>query len=195
MPIRLSHCLLGVALATVLSTPWAQDDHILSTRSLPHPPIIAPPPVQSPAVQAPWAPPQFRTSRLAVSIDSVQLQSSLQNPDLPDTARRDALLLIVQYRYTNLTERPVDMRVHQPRLSLLDAQGRRLEPNRRLTLDYLDLQNLDTPGYDKLNPLVSVTTAAVFEVSPALFDARSWSLLVKAGESARIALHGLMRSR
>lgn len=194
MPIRLSHRLLGVALSTLLSTSWAQDDHILSTRSLPHPPIVAPLPVQSPAVQAPWSPPQFRTARLAVSIDSARLQSSLQNPDLPEASRRDALLLIVQYRYSNLTERPVDMRVHQPRLSLLDAQGRRFEPNRRLTLDYLDQQNLDTPGYDKLNPLVSVSTVAVFEVSPALFDARSWSLLVKAGESVRIALDGLVRN-
>ena len=194
MSIRLSHGLVGIAILTLSGTSWAQDDHVLSTRSLPHPPIVAPPPVQSAAVQAPWAPPQFRTARLAISIDSARLQSSLNDPDLPAAARHDAVLLIVRYRYTNLTDRPVDMRVHQPRLSLLDAQGRRLEPSRRLTLDYLDQQNLDTPGYDKLNPLVSVTTAAVFEVSPALFDARSWSLLVKAGQSARIALDALLRS-
>lgn len=194
MSIRLSHGLLGAAMATLVGASWAQDDHVLSTRSLPHPLIVAPPPVQSAAVQAPWAPPQFRTDRLAISIDSARLQSSLHHSDLPDTARHDAVLLIVRYRYTNLTNRPLDMQVHRPRLYLLDAQGRRLEPNRRMTLDYLDQQNLDTPGYDKLNPLVSVTTAAVFEVSPALFDARSWSLLVKAGQSARIALDALLRS-
>lgn len=194
MSIRLSRGLLGIAMITLSGTSWAQDDHVLSTQSLPHPPIVAQPPVQSAAVQAPWAPPQFRTARLAISIDSARLQSGLNDPDLPEAARRGAVLLIVRYHYTNLTDRPVDLRVHRPRLSLLDTQGRRLEPSRRLTLDYLDQQNLDTPGYDKLNPLVSVTTAAVFEISPALFDARSWSLLVKAGQSARIALDALLRS-
>lgn len=195
MSAALPSLLLGAVLTIVLACAQAQEDQVLSTRSLPHPPIGTPPPALPPALLAPVAPPQFRTARLAISIDSARLQQGLNDKELPVPARGDAILLIVRYHYANLTERPIDMRVHRPRLYLMDGLGRRLEPNRRATRDYLYQQDLDTPGLDKLNPLVSVSEAAVFEISPALFDPASWSLLVKAGQDVRVPLALLVQAR
>src|SRR5690606_41970855 len=126
---------------------------------------------------------------------SAGLQPGPSYKPVVDPARGIAILLLVRHYFANLTERPIDMRAHRPRLYLMHGLGRRPEPNRRATRDYLYQQDLDTPGLDKLNPLVSVSEAAVFEISPALFDPASWSLLVKAGQDVRVPLDELIGRR
>lgn len=191
MNVALPRFWLFAALALCSATAYSQNDRVLSTQTRPSAPHSLPPiapiaPIQHYA--STLLTPEYQGTRLHISLDQWQSQTALDQEHLATPARQNNLFIILHYRYTNTTQTPVDPRIHQPRLFLADEGGTQIAPNRRATQDYRYAQDLDTVGSDKLNPLLSVSDVAVFEVSPLLFDPERWSLVIRDGQTVRIPL-------
>lgn len=191
MIVTLPRFWLYAALALCSTSVYSQNDRVLST---PAPPPALP---SIPAIP-PAAPvlnygttlftPEYQGVRLHIYLDQWQRLSKLDLANQPTPARQDNLFIVLQYRYTNTTTRPLDPELYRPRLFLADTQGKKMAPNRRATQDYRYAHDLDTVGSDKVNPLVTVSDVAIFEVSPALFDAERWSVVIQEGQAIRIPL-------
>ena len=191
MNVALPRFWLFAALALCSATAYSQNDRVLSTQTRPSAPHSLPPiapiaPIQHYA--STLLTPEYQGTRLHISLDQWQSQTALDQEHLATPARQNNLFIILHYRYTNTTQTPVDPRIHQPRLFLADEGGTQIAPNRRATQDYRYAQDLDTVGSDKLNPLLTGSDVAVFEVSPLLFDPEHWSLVVRDGQTVRIPL-------
>ncbi len=189
---------LLAALALYSVSANSQSDQVLSTSRLPSAPRTLPPiapiaPIQNHADTL--LTPEHQGSRVYIAIDQWHSQTDLASDDLARPARHDNLFVIVNYHYTNSTPRPLDPRIHQPRLFLVDPAGQKIAPNRRASQDWRYAQDMDTTGRDKLNPLVTVADVAVFEVSPLLFDPDRWSLMIQDGQNVRIPLRRIPEKR
>ncbi len=182
---------LCVTLALWPAVAYSQNDRILSTRTQPAaPPPIAPIPPAASVLNygATLLSPQYQGVRLHIELIGWNTQNEPNEGEMGTPARQNNLFIILHYRYTNTSGRPLNPQVHRPRLFLADAAGQKFAPNRRASQDYRYAHDLDTVGPDKINPGVSVSDVAVFEVSPALFQADRWSIVVQEGQVIRIPL-------
>lgn len=191
MTVTLPRFWLCAALALCSATAYSQNDRVLSTRKQPGSlPGIAPIPPAAPVLNygTTLFTPDYQGVRLHTYLDEWQRQTQLDSGELATPARQDNLFIVLHYRYTNTSPRPLNPQIHRPRLFLVDPSGQKVAPNQRATQDYRYAHDLDTVGPDKINPLVSVSDVAVFEISPALFDATRWHFMIQEGQAIRIPL-------
>ncbi|WP_222668119.1 hypothetical protein [Alcaligenes sp. SORT26] len=180
---------LCAALALCSATAYSQNDRVLSTQKQPAAPRSIPPiPPAAPVLNYGTVlfTPDYQGVRLHTYLDQWHSQTTLDTGATP--ARQDNLFIVLHYRYTNTTTRPLNPQIHKPRLFLADSSGQKVAPNQRATQDYRYAHDLDTVGSDKINPSVSVSDVAVFEISPALFDPERWSVVIQEGQAIRIPL-------
>lgn len=191
MIVTLPRFWLCIALALCSATAYSQNDRVLSTQKQPGSlPSIPPIPPAAPVLNygTTLFTPDYQGVRLHTYLDEWHSQTQLDAGELATPARQDNLFIVLHYRYTNTSPRPLNPQIHQPRLFLLDPSGQKVTPNQRVTQDYRYAHDLDTVGPDKINPLVSASDVAVFEVSPALFDASHWYFVIQEGQAIRIPL-------
>lgn len=182
---------LCALLALCSATAYSQNDRVLSTQTQPGIlPSLPPIPPAAPILNkgASLLTPEYQGARLHIYLEQWHSQTQLDAGNLATPARQNNLFIVLCYRYTNTSPRPLNPQIHRPRLFLADASGQKLAPNQRATQDYRYAHDLDTVGPDKINPLVSISDVAVFEVSPALFDPSRWSVVVQEGQAIHIPL-------
>lgn len=191
MIVTLPRFWLCAALALCSATAYSQNDRVLSTQKQPGTlPSIPPIPPAAPVLNYGTVlfTPDYQGVRLHIYLDEWHSQTQLDSGELATPARQDNLFIILHYRYTNTSPRPLNPQIHRPRLFLMDPSGQKVAPNQRATQDYRYAHDLDTVGPDKISPLVSVSDVAVFEISPVLFDASRWGFVIQEGQAIRIPL-------
>lgn len=191
MILTLPRFWLCTALALCSATAYSQNDRVLSTQQPAGPPRSIPPiPPAAPVLNYGTVlfTPDYQGVRLHTYLDQWHSQTQLDSGELATPARQDNLFIVLHYRYTNTSPRPLNPHIHRPRLFLIDPSGQKIAPNQRATQDYRYAHDLDTVGSDKINPLVSVSDVAVFEISPTLFDSSRWGFVIQEGQPIRIPL-------
>ncbi|MBX6966253.1 hypothetical protein [Alcaligenes faecalis] len=191
MIVTLPRFWLCAALALCSATAYSQNDRVLSTQKQPGTlPSIPPIPPAAPVLNYGTVlfTPDYQGVRLHIYLDEWHSQTQLDSGELATPARQDNLFIVLHYRYTNTSPRPLNPQIHRPRLFLMDPSSQKVAPNQRATQDYRYAHDLDTVGPDKINPLVSVSDVAVFEISPVLFDASRWGFVIQEGQAIRIPL-------
>ncbi|HBJ69212.1 MAG TPA: hypothetical protein DDZ09_13430, partial [Alcaligenes faecalis] len=134
MTVTLPRFLLCAALALCSATAYSQNDRVLSTQNQPGSlPGIAPIPPAAPVLNygTTLFTPDYQGVRLHTYLDEWQRQTQLDSGELATPARQDNLFIVLHYRYTNTSPRPLNPQIHRPRLFLVDPSGQKVAPNQR----------------------------------------------------------------
>lgn len=144
----------------------------------PTPPQPTPPP----------APPQpvsisvVTEGPLQINITGIEYPNSVGNAFFSHPAPQGGLLVAIRYTFKNVSQMPVQAD-DQPAIHLLDASGTSYDEDEDATSDY----NMQADNTQKimsdLNPGITTTGTAVFEVSKGMFDPSKWHIYFGNDES------------
>ncbi|MFZ5376615.1 MAG: hypothetical protein ACOZAN_03030 [Patescibacteria group bacterium] len=115
---------------------------------------------------------------LETTITSVATKSSVGNAYVKETASEGGVLIAVDYKYKNISDKPLNS-FNRPTVNLIDANGTEYDSDVGKTSTYSVETNLDSKVFSDLNPGITVKDAKVFEVSKDNFDESTWMVQVK----------------
>ncbi|MBN8744526.1 MAG: DUF4352 domain-containing protein [Thiomonas arsenitoxydans] len=118
----------------------------------------------------------FATQRFHVTLTSATVKHSVGDL-LTSKAPAGAEYVAVAWRYTNRSSAPISV-FAVPSLHLLDAQGHRYDADLEASSFYAAQIQASAKALSDVNPGITLTDGAVFEVSTAQFNPATWTLQV-----------------
>lgn len=118
----------------------------------------------------------FATQRFHVTLTSATVKHSVGDL-LTSTAPAGAEYVAVAWRYTNRSSAPISA-FAVPSLHLLDAQGHRYDADLEASSFYAAQIHVSAKALSDVNPGITLTDGAVFEVSAAQFNPATWTMQV-----------------
>lgn len=139
-------------------------------------------PETSPAVTAPSSPPTFQvgetfaTQRFHVTITSATVKHSVGDL-LTSQAPAGGEYVAVAWRYSNRSSAPISA-FAVPSLHLLDTQGHRYDADLEASSFYASQIHASAKALSEVNPGISLTDGAAFEVSATQFNPATWTMQI-----------------
>lgn len=118
----------------------------------------------------------FATQRFHVTLTSATVKHSVGDL-LTSKAPAGAEYVAVAWRYTNHASAPISA-FAVPSLHLLDAQGHRYDADLEASSFYAAQIHASAKALSDVNPGITLTDGAVFEVSAAQFNPATWTMQV-----------------
>ncbi|MEW6558947.1 MAG: hypothetical protein AB1412_01940 [Pseudomonadota bacterium] len=120
----------------------------------------------------------FSTQNFRLTITSVAVLHRVGDV-LTSTAPPGAEYVAVAWRYTNRSSAPVSA-FAVPSLHLLDAQGHRYDQDLEASSFYAAQIHASAKALSEVNPGITLTDGAAFEVNTRQFDPSTWTMQVRA---------------
>ena len=118
----------------------------------------------------------FATQRFHVTLTSASVRHSVGDL-LTSKAPAGAEYVAVDWRYTNRSSAPISA-FAVPSLHLLDAEGHRYDADLEASSFYAAEIQASAKALSDVNPGITLTDGAVFEVSTAQFNPATWTMQV-----------------
>lgn len=128
-----------------------------------------------------------QTGDVEVTITSVETRQKVGGGMFTETASQGAVLVAVRWKYKNISTKPIDA-FDQPSLKLVDPNGTQYEADLDASSSYATELNLTEKVLSDLNPGITVTGAAVFEVSKELYNEATWQVLVDGDDDLKFSI-------
>lgn len=121
----------------------------------------------------------FSTGKMDFTVTSVDQKTSVGGQYLSEKASEGAVLVVVQYKYKNTSDKPLSS-FTQPSVKLVDANGTEYDADLGKTSTYKVQVKMDEKFLSDLNPGITVNGAQVFEVSKESYTSSNWQLKISA---------------
>ncbi|MDP2214995.1 DUF4352 domain-containing protein [Phenylobacterium sp.] len=120
-----------------------------------------------------------------VTVESVRLRQSVGSQYLSERASEGGVLVIVQTKIKNVSDRPIGA-FSIPTIELMDPAGVTYSSDIGKTSTHQVATESDAKGWSDLNPGITVRDSRVFEVAADRFDPETWVITV-GGKSRKVA--------
>lgn len=129
----------------------------------------------------------FKTEEFQTTIVSAKVRKSVGSEFFVAKPAEGGEYVAVVWKYKNITKEPIGM-FSTPSLKLVDPSGVEYDADVNASSSYATERNLTEKIVSDLNPGITVTGAAVFEVAKGSFNAAKWMVLVDADENVTVSL-------
>lgn len=120
-----------------------------------------------------------KTDKLEVTVTKMEERSVIGDPDfLGKEASEGATLVAIQYKMKNVSDEPVGT-FGYPTIKLMDEKGTEYDSDIEASSAYASETGIDNSKIlSDLNPDITVTDTAVYEISKERFSSGQWFILV-----------------
>ncbi|WP_375202098.1 TM2 domain-containing protein [Hyphococcus sp.] len=116
--------------------------------------------------------------RISASISGISITYRAGNEFIGEDAQPEALFVIVEYEYTNISDRPIGP-FNSPDISLIAPSGAEYNSDNGATgLEMAD-RELNENALSDLNPMITYRSVELFEVAEGLFHQPGWIIKVE----------------
>lgn len=127
------------------------------------------------------------TEDLEVTVTVVEERDKVGDDMINAEPSEGGMYVAVQWTYKNISDEAIGS-FSMPSLNLVDENENSYSSDLDGSMGYAMEVDGDSKVLSELNPGISVTDSSVFEVSEELFDASTWTLLIKADEDIVVNL-------
>jgi len=121
----------------------------------------------------------FETEGLEITITKYETRKEVGNEFINETASEGAVLVCVQYKFTNISNEPISI---SPTVKLVDNEEVEYNQDFGKTVAYSsEVEDYDEKVLSDLNPGLTSRSVNVYEVSEPLWNEKSWRLKITAG--------------
>ena len=127
------------------------------------------------------------TDKFEITITNLQTRTSVGNSYLNSKPSEGGIYVCDDFEYKNITEKPISS-ISCPHLTLKDSKGISFNSDTEATAYYSTETSPDRKIVSALNPGITVTNSAVFEISADDYNAGGFSLVIKADKSFNVKI-------
>lgn len=128
----------------------------------------------------------FRTKVVEMEVSNATTTDYVGQKDLELLkVSEGGIYVVLQYKYRNISETPLSFTA-KPKIQLKSSTGVSYNPDTHASLVYGLEKNLDEKIISDLNPGISVSGAAVFEVSRVSFDRSTWKVYIRTDQETML---------